>query len=76
MFIHRYKPPYKNYYVAAFPMQPTEKQDEMRIWCYQTFGNPGYKAHTPDIRWVDDIGSGEIRFNRESDLAMFLLRWE
>lgn len=76
MIIHYYKPTYKNYIVAAFPMQNVDTQLEMRKWCTQTFGPAGYLIDKDIVRWTDEIGFGEIRFNKDSDLAMFLLRWE
>lgn len=76
MFLHRYKPAYKNYTVVAFPVQEIDVQTEIRTWCYQTFGVPGYKTDTEEVRWVDYITYGEVRIDRESDLVMFLLRWE
>jgi len=76
MIVHCYTPPYKDYFVAAFPMQDVRIQREMRTWCYNTFGEPGYRVTTDEVRWLDEIAYGEVRFSRESDLAMFLLRWE
>lgn len=75
MKIHTYKPPYKDYYVAAFP-SPTNNTKEMIEWCHRTFGEPGFLPHTQDVRWRDGIMFGEAYFARESDLMMFLLRWE
>jgi len=70
-----YKPTYKNYTTVAFPMQEILVQAEIRTWCYQTFGEPGYRNDTADVRWVDDIKYGEVRIDRESDLMMFILKW-
>ena len=76
MKLHYYKQPYKNYTTVAFPMQDLATQFQLRNWCYKTFGEPGYKPDTAEVRWVDDIKYGEIRIDRDSDLMMFLLRWE
>lgn len=76
MFIHIYKPPYKNYHVAAFPMQDLDQQDAIRKWCYQTFGAPGYRTNTADVRWVDYIRYGEVKIEQETDLMLFLLKWQ
>ncbi len=75
MIIHYYKALYKNYFVAAFPMQPVTVQNEIRRWCYNTFGEEGYKVNTAEVRWKDDIKTGEVRFDRESDLLAFVLKW-
>lgn len=76
MIIHRYQPAYKPYYVAAFPMQSVEKSNEIRRWCVETFGQPGLRVDTHEVRWKDEVRYGEVRFDRESDLIMFILRWE
>ena len=52
---------------------------EIRQWCYDMFG-PGLGEHRIDEspfihRWVDDVEWGEIKFSREEDLGLFLLRW-
>ena len=78
MFIHSY--PNTNelgdpVYIAAFAKLPLLKNREIRAWCYETYGWPGYQAANDFTRWRDDIAFGEVEFTRESDLALFLLRW-
>ena len=65
-------------YMAAFPAGgiPFTKTREIQRWCHQTFGESGYRPLTDEIRWEDGARYGEIIFYRESDLIMFLLRWE
>ena len=62
-------------YIAAFAKLPLLKTREIRGWCYETYGWPGYQAKTDLTVWRDDIAFGEVEFTRESDLALFLLRW-
>lgn len=78
MFIHSY--PNTNelgdpVYIAAFAKASLSKHHEIRTWCYETYGWPGYQAANDFTRWRDDIAFGEVEFARESDLALFLLRW-
>ena len=78
MFIHSY--PNTNelgdpVYIAAFAKASLSKHQEIRSWCYETYGWPGYQAANDFTRWRDDIAFGEVEFARESDLALFLLRW-
>ena len=78
MFIHSY--PNTNrlgepVYMAAFATSSLLKNREIREWCYETYGWPGYQANTDLAVWRDDIAFGEIEFARESDLSLFLLRW-
>jgi len=40
-----------------------------------TDGPDGWRHNTQQVRWRDNIANGEIRFSREDDLALFLLRW-
>lgn len=61
-------------YVAAFSIRAKTHQ-EMTKWCHQTFGAPGYLVDTHEIRWVDQIKYGEVRFRRKSDAEFFILRW-
>lgn len=42
---------------------------ELYAWCYQTFGNP-----VETRRW--DNHGGWIKFVHESDVVLFLLRWQ
>ena len=61
--------------MAAFATSSLLKNREIREWCYETYGWPGYQANTDLAVWRDDIAFGEVEFARESDLALFLLRW-
>ena len=80
MFIHHYPIPDHSKggqrYMAAFKRQDPKKIAEIRKWCYTTYGEPGYQVNNAEIRWIDDVSAGEVVFNRESDLMMFLLRWQ
>lgn len=75
MYIHHYKVPYKNYLIAAFH-SPAENAKEIKEWCRTTLGPEGYRCDTEEVRWRDNIHYGEVLFGRESDLMMFLLRFE
>ena len=79
MQIHHYTLPgydgHGNSYIAAFRTQPPNKVTEIRKWCYNTYGEPGYRVDSAEIRWQDGVSRGEVLFNREGDLMMFLLRW-
>lgn len=76
MFIHSYKSlsrePYcqDGWNIAAFPTPNYNDMFSIRDWCYQAFGEAGI-----DNRWFDNIGYGEVLFSRESDLALFILKW-
>jgi len=65
-------------YMAVFPSIeiPFAKTREILRWCHQTFGEPGYRSLTAETCWEEGARYGEIIFHRESDLIMFLLRWE
>ena len=76
MKIHHYKAIYKDYFVAAFPMQDWATQYQMRTWCRELYSKPGYNAEIGEVRWVDEIEYGEVRIKHQRDLVMFLLRWE
>ena len=84
MFIHTYVM-YRPYNEHAMPWHVAElNRNELkdgvlysiRKWCYQTYGDPGFKHNTHEIRWKDSIHKGEILFNRKEDLEWFLLRWQ
>ena len=62
-------------YMAAFDMPHHAKTNEIRRWCVKMFGQAGYSAETAESRWTDRIKFGEIVFQYQEDLALFLLRW-
>jgi len=70
MFIHTYHEYWnQGWIVAAFArINDVNKFLEMRQWCYDTYGKPG-------DRWKDGIAYGEVLFNAEKDLTLFLLKW-
>lgn len=77
MLIHTYKSTDMHrepWHVAAFTAKKETRPDITR-WCYQTYGAPGYRANTAEIRWKDAIQYGEIHFSRKQDLEWFLLKW-
>ena len=58
---------------AAFTRLPTRTaEEELRSWCKATFGKSGDLEHGA---WHDRIQYGEISFARESNLALFVMRW-
>ena len=65
-------------YMAVFPASeiPVTKRLEILRWCHKTFGKPEYGPLTVETRWEEHTRYGEVIFYRESDLIMFLLRWE
>lgn len=65
----------KGFHVAAFPEQHPSVDMEIKRWCWQMFGQEGYMVNSNEIRWKDSIEYGEIRFQREEDLSLFLLKW-
>lgn len=84
MLIHTYEEDRKHpvggfnetWWVAAFKMPRYGSQvDEMRAWCYKTFGQSGYHPLTDEFRWRDDIPYGEVRFSRKQDLEWFVIKW-
>jgi hypothetical protein len=80
MFIHHYPIPerYGGYpvsYMASFHKQAPAKTAEIRRWCFETFGPPGYLVNTAETRWTDDVKHGEIVFQREADFMLFVLKW-
>ena len=78
MFIHSYAKINglnESVYVAAFAGLPGPKIWEIRRWCWQTYGDPGYRTDIDLTVWRDALTYGEVEFARESDLALFLLRW-
>ena len=62
--------------MASFNYQLPKKYSEIRRWCFETFGPPGPLPDTAEVRWVDDIKFGEIIFQREEDLMLFVLKWQ
>lgn len=70
MFIHNYKEG-KGYWVAAFGTgkMSVNQLADIAKWCYNTFGDPG------TLRYIEDAQWGEVRFQNEADLALFLLKW-
>jgi hypothetical protein len=67
-----------HWYMACIwlsPKETAETKKEIQKWCYQTYGEQGLRVNTLDIVWLDELDSGSVSFNRERDLAMFLLRW-
>ena len=79
MQIHHYPIPDhvegRQRYMAAFRRQDPKKIKEIRQWCYNTYGDPGHQVNTAEIRWIDDVGAGEVVFRREEDLLLFVLKW-
>lgn len=75
MIIHQYKDT-TGCYVAAFPLQHIEQVNEIRKWCFKTYGAPGNIFDKPRVRWRDDVKMGQVNFDNERDLMMFVLRWE
>lgn len=77
MFIHTYVIYgwYAPRHVADFPVMNRDKVNEIRRWCWEAFGSEGHNINTMQTRWKDCIDAGEIMFEREEDLAMFILRW-
>jgi hypothetical protein len=78
MFVHHYQSENSRgepCYIAAFG-RPLSEQSDIRRWCYQTYGTPGYRYDDDLTVWKDNIAFGEIEFARESDLSLFLLKWK
>ena len=77
MVIQQYKEA-TGYYVAAFDTWGRNLRSglstRVREWCVKTYGPVNRNDSTP--RWCDDTTWGEVRFRDESDLCMFLLKWE
>jgi hypothetical protein len=48
---------------------------EIRDWCINNLGNPGYQEEHECSRWLDDAENGEIILCNDSDLTFFLLKW-
>ena len=70
MFIHVHPDfLYPGWNVAAFS-NSAQNLDEIKDWCYNTYGESNY-----DAGWIDLIKHGEVVFKRDSDLNLFLLRW-
>ena len=81
MYIHHYFEEWPTeecggYYVAAFRTPTYENANDIRVWCWETFGQQGFKPDTHEVRWKDGITFGEIRFSRKQDIEWFLLKWE
>jgi hypothetical protein len=72
MFIHHYPIPRTGCdrirYMASFSQVDPKKVKAIRQWCFEAFGQAGG-------RWQDDVYHGEIVFQREDDLMLFVLRW-
>ena len=75
MDIHTYQDRDPAWWVAAFnhPVPRIDSVDEIRAWCYTTFGPPNSLDYTG--RWRDNIWWGEARFRSEEDLLLFVMRW-
>lgn len=67
-----YRPPV---YVAIFRTITLEESFAIKNWCIQTYGQSGLRADYK-VRWYDHTLSGQVEFHDESDLTMFLLRWQ
>lgn len=80
MQIHHYPIPRKGcerlHYMASFNKQVPHHTAEIRRWCFETFGPPGPLVNTAETRWIDDVRYGEIVFQREQDLMLFVLKWQ
>jgi len=75
MFIHTYDEYWdQGHAVAAFSTSK-DAVAEIRKWCYNVYGPPGYNHLTAQIRWKDYIDHGEVLFDKREDLSLFLLKW-
>ena len=60
-------------FVAAFPTLPTRAAEEqVRTWCEEMFGKSTIWLHGV---WEDRIRYGEVTFAKESNLALFVMKW-
>jgi hypothetical protein len=72
MFIHTYPDfLYPGWTIAAFQSNNENHKKEIKQWCYNTYGHPGY-----EVGWMDMIVHGEVIFKRMADVELFLLRWQ
>ena len=75
MFIHTYCEYWnRGYVVAAFSASEALKL-EIKKWCWQTYGSPGHQHLTAETRWLDNVKDGEVLFNNQEDLTLFVLKW-
>ena len=58
---------------VAFPRPTKEAEEELRTWCEETFGKSTIWLHGV---WEDRIRYGEVTFAKESNLALFVMRWK
>ena len=49
--------------------------DEIRKWCIENFGEPGYQEEHSESRWLDHCDHSEIFLCKDEDLTFFLLKW-
>jgi hypothetical protein len=70
MYIHTYEElTGSGWTVAAFESHRSiDAMTEMKAWCYAVYGEPM-------TRWKDSIEYGEVRFEDQKDLTLFILRW-
>lgn len=65
-----------NIHVVSWKGRGEVDGDEIRQWCVDNFGEPGYQEEHGKSRWLDDIkDNGEIYLCRDEDLTFFLLKW-
>lgn len=77
---HNYGPDHAKYVVQLHisPINSVDKLHEIIEWCYRTYGSPGWRTDTYEVVWTAGGGkypTREIMFNKESNMALFILRW-
>ena len=67
----------KNIHTISWKGRGEIDGNEIRAWCVETLGIPGYQEQIDRTRWLDDItDSGTIYLCNDEDLTLFLLRWD
>lgn len=65
----------RNVHTVSWKGRGEVDSDEIRQWCLDNFGLPGYQDAIEGTRWLDDTENSEIFLCNDEDLTFFLLKW-
>jgi hypothetical protein len=66
----------KNVHTVSWKGRGEVDGDEIRKWCIEKFGEPGYRDDLGETLWLDNIDEhGEVFLCKDEYLTFFLLKW-
>ena len=66
----------RNVHTVSWKGRGEVDSSEVRKWCLENFGRPGYQDQLEGTRWLDDISEGStVYLCKDEDLTFFLLKW-